>query len=589
MPRPTLALALALASIAVPLLAAAPLGAQTPVAGLKQEPCTLRGIDAPARCGTLEVWENRATRSGRKIPIRFVVVPSRGGAPAREAVVSIPGGPGQSAVELAPFLARDLDALRDERDILLVDHRGTGGESLLRCGVYGPPEDLLSYVGAFYPAERVAECFTRWQGKADLSQYHSDWAADDLDEVRAALGYRKLSLIGGSFGTRAVLVYLRRHPEHARAGILNGTVPVDVRYPVTLAKDAQRALDGVFAECRAEASCSAAFPDLPGSLRRAIGRLAAGPVDVAIMHPQTGRPVTIPLSRDLFVEAVRYLTYSVGNAALVPAMVHQAGEGDFQPIAEFGLSSRMSLVAGSSDGLFLSLTCAEDLPFFTLEEGRAAAAGSYVGDYRVRDQKAACARWPVTPVDRAFHQPVRSEVPVLLISGEWDPATPPENAVHAMRTLSNARHIIVPHGAHSWGGLQGAFECIPRLTQQFIRTADHSGLDVSCVSSIRRAPFPTGKLGGMPVDLPAERLARFAGRYGSPDGRSTAEVKVEDGELKYVMPDGRSFGLIPVGGTRFRWAGVPFATATFLEADGRVTAVEVRDGGGAPNRMQRLP
>ncbi|HEU4453104.1 MAG TPA: alpha/beta fold hydrolase [Longimicrobium sp.] len=582
-------LTLAAASLAGAILATAPSLHAQAVPGLKVEPCTIRGIDGPARCGTLDVWENRTTRSGRKIPVRFVVLPTRGSTPAREAVVSIPGGPGQSAVDLAPYFGRELEPLRDTRDILLIDHRGTGGSNLLNCGLYGTGDALGSYLGPFYPADRVAVCAKEWEGKADLAQYTSDAAADDMDEVRATLGYEKLNLIGGSFGTRGVLVYLRRHPEHARVGVLNGTVPVDVRYVLTLASDAQRALDGVFADCRAEAACNAAFPDLPGSLRRAVERLSAGPVDVPIMHPETGKPATMPLTRDLFVEAVRYLTYSVGNAAMAPVMVHQAANGDFGPIAEYALSSRRNIVADGSDGLYLSLTCAEDLAFFTLEEGRAASAGTYIGDYRVRDQKAACASWPVGPVAAAARVPVRSGAPVLLLSGQWDPVTPPAHAEQAMRTLSNARHVVIPSGAHSPWGLQGGPACVSRVTEAFIRAGDHRNLDVSCIQALRRPPFLTTKLGGMPIELPAERLARFAGRYRPADEDFTVVVEMKDGVLKQVLPDGREFQLLPVSETRFRLAGAPFSSLTFVETDGRVTGLEARDGGAPVNVLRRVP
>lgn len=558
------------------------------VPGLTVAPCTVPGVAGPARCGTLEVWENRTTRSGRKIPIRFVVLPATGPNPARDAVFPIAGGPGQSMVEVAAGSAQELAPLRDTRDILLVDQRGTGGSNLLACRLYDPETDLQSYFGPFYPADRVAACWAEWRGRADLSQYTSDAAADDFDEVRAALGYDRLNLYGTSYGTRAALVYMRRHPQRVRSAMLLGVVPTDTRMPLFTARDAQRAIDGIFAECRAQPACNAAFPDLPGSLRRALERFSGGPVEMTVLHPRTGRPARVRLPRDLFVEALRYLAYSAANAAMIPAVVHQAGEGDYGPVAEFALSTRRDIVDAGSHGVYLSVTCAEDLPFFELEEGRRLAEGTFLGDYRVRDQKAACAAWPVSAVSRAFLEPVVSDAPALLLSGQWDPATPPAQAEQALRTLRNARHVVFPSGAHGFFGLTGGPACAQKLITDFVRSADPRGLDASCASSVRRPPFPTRRLGGAPITLPAERLARFAGRYRAPDG-FTVEVKAEGGRLVQTLPDGRTFTLVPVGPARFRLLDSPFAGALFTEEGGRVTAMRVEQGGGEPFVLERVP
>ncbi|HEX8694706.1 MAG TPA: alpha/beta fold hydrolase [Longimicrobium sp.] len=582
---------LSLASAACALAAALPardLRAQN-VPGLTVAPCTVPGVEGPARCGTLEVWENRAARSGRKIPIRFVVLPATGPSPTRDPIFPIAGGPGQSAVDdMAGFAAQELAPLRETRDILLVDQRGTGGSNLLKCRFYDPEADLQAYFGAFYPADRVAACAEEWRGKADLAQYTSDPAADDFDEVRAALGYDRLNLYGVSYGTRAALVYMRRHPDRVRSAILQGVVPTDTRMPLYTARDAQRAVEGVFSECRAQAACAAAFPDLPGSLARALGRFAAGPVEVAIMHPRTGDPVRVRLPRDLFVEGIRYLAYSPHNAALIPAVVHQAGEGDYGPAAEFALSMRRDIVDAGSHGVYLTITCAEDLPFFTAEEGRRLAEGSFLGDYRVRDQKAACAAWPVPAVSREFLGPVASDAPALLLSGQWDPATPPEQAERVLRTLRNARHVVVPSAAHGFFGLTGGPQCARKLVTDFIRSADPRGLDASCADSVRRPPFPTRRLGGTPVTLPADQLARFAGRYRGENGFAV-EIRVEGGRLVQTFPDGRTFTLVPVGPARFRVAAAPFIAATFVDEGGRVTGMRIEQGSGEPFTLERVP
>ncbi|HYH83166.1 MAG TPA: alpha/beta hydrolase [Longimicrobium sp.] len=481
MRRTMLAAALALAAPGAAW--AQPAGAPGP----RVEPCMLPGVGA-ARCGSLEVWENRAARSGRKIAIRFAVLPATGTATG-DPLVPIAGGPGQATIPMAGFVVQDLGALRDSRDILLVDARGTGGSSALRCVLYGPaPNDFL---GDFFPADRVRRCAAEWRGRADLGQYTSDNAADDLDDVRAALGYERLNLYGTSYGTRGALVYMRRHPARVRSAILTGVVPTGARIPLRLAADAQRVVDGVIGECEREPACGAAFPGVRGDLRAVVERLARGPVVVTAADPVTGDPVTFPLTRDLFAEGLRYMTYSASTASYVPAVLHAAGRGDLAPAATQALFGRRVILSdANATGVYLSITCTEDVPFFDEAEGVRLARGSYLGASRVRSQKAACAEWPVRPVERAFLEPVRSDVPVLILTGQWDPATPPAQGHEALRTLPNGRHLVIPSAGHGFNGVSGYRECVPPLLVRFVRTADAKGLDAACVAAIHRPPFP---------------------------------------------------------------------------------------------------
>ncbi|HKP75804.1 MAG TPA: alpha/beta hydrolase, partial [Longimicrobiaceae bacterium] len=514
--------------------------------------------------------------SGRMIAIRFAVIPATGTA-ARDPVVPIPGGPGSGTIEQAGGFADELRELRETRDILLVDLRGTGGSNLLECEMYGPA--LADYLGAFYPAERVRRCAERWRDRADVSQYNNDASADDLDEVRAALGYERLNLYGTSAGTRTALVYMRRHPDRVRSAVLHGVVPTDAAMPLHTAPDAQRAMDGVLADCAREPACNAAFPALADDLRVVVARLARGPVEVTVSDPVSGEPVRMPLSRDLFAEGVRYMTYGGSTAALIPAVLHQAARGDLGPAAEEALFGRRQIVDSGSHGVYLSFTCAEDVPFVDAAEAVRLAEGTFLGGYRVRDQKAACAAWPVRPVPRAFLEPVRSDAPVLVLTGEWDPATPPSAGEEALRTLPNGRHVVVPSGAHSFDGLVGVGGCITPLIVRFIRTAAAKGLDDSCVRAIHRPPFPTRLLPVAPIAVDPAELARLAGTYRAESGFQV-EAHVDGGRLRLRVPQ-RDFVLIPVGPGQFRLLGFPFVYARFGRTGDAVTSLELIEGGGA--------
>lgn len=560
---------------------AATLDAQTPAPpALHVEPCTLPGVGA-ARCGSLEVWENRAARGGRRIQLRFAVIPATGTATA-DPVVPMAGGPGQAAIPMAPGMAAELAGVRDTRDILLVDVRGAGASNPLACQMYGPA--LNDFLGAFFPADRVRRCAGEWGGRADLGQYTSDNTADDLDDVRAALGYERLNLYGTSYGTRTALVYMRRHPGRVRSAILHGVAHTGIRTPLHTAPDAQRAVDGVIGECEREPACAAAFPGLRGDLRAANERLSREPAQVTVIDPGTGQPATFALTRDLFAEAVRYMAYTASSSSYLPAVLHQAARGDLGPAAEQALLGRRQILGDVSAGLYLSVTCAEDVPFVDPALGARLARGSFLGISRVRDQRAACAEWPVRPVGRAFLEPVRSDAPVLVLTGQWDPATPPAQAGDALRTLPNGRQLVIPSAGHGYGGVAGVRECVPALLAAFVRTADAKGLDAGCIARIRRPPFPLHALPARPVAVGEAELAGYAGTFAGGRGE-TIVTSVEDGRLQ-VLFSGRRFAMIAVGDGVFRPLGVPFVSVAF-ERDGGVVKALVVEESGVPTRYAR--
>jgi pimeloyl-ACP methyl ester carboxylesterase len=456
--------------------------------------CTLPGIDsasANAQCGTLTVPENRATSRGRTIGLRVVVLPATGPDRAPDPVFFIAGGPGSSIVAEAGFLARHPSGLRERRDLVLVDQRGTGGSAALDCPFYGPPGSLQSFLGEFMPLDAVRRCREMFAKERDLTQYTTTVAARDLDDVRAALGAERINLSGGSYGTRASQEYMRRFPNRVRSATLFGLVPPSLHMPQNFARDAQRSLDAVIAECAADAPCKTAFPNLPDDARRAFDRLRQSPASVTVPHPRTGQPTAVTLTYNMMAETLRYMLYQSTGAALVPAVLHQGASGDFTWIARRALRERGAMTGnGNFDGVYLAITCMEDVPFTDSTREAADAKGTFLGEYRMWQQRAACNAWGQTPVPQEFHTPLRSTVPVLLVTGANDPVTPPRHAAEVARTLPNALNVVVPFGGHSLAGLEG-IECIHRLQRETIERGSVAGLDTSCVSRIRRRGFPT--------------------------------------------------------------------------------------------------
>lgn len=551
---------------------------QTAQPGGFLSPCDIAGIKDKARCGTYEVWENRETKTGRRIGLKVVVLPATGSPREPDALTFLAGGPGDGATRIAPFFAMEFAALRQHRDILLVDQRGTGGSHALDCDLY-PGNDPQTALGSFFPVDRVRACRAALEKNADLRMYTTPPAMDDLDEVRGALGYDRLDIFGGSYGTRAALVFIRRHPEHVRVAVLQGVDPTFDPIPLNFPRHAQHAIENVFADCQADAACRAAFPELPGELRTIVARAAAKPIPVDIHDSKTGDPVHVSLSRNLLGEALRYLMYQSATALFVPDLVHQAAGGDFAPLAEFALGSRRQLVNGLGQGLYLSVTCAEDLPFITPADAKREAANSFLGDYRYQQQRAACEAWVRGSIPADYREPVRAETPVLLLSGSWDPVTPASNAQQVAATLPHSLSIVIAAGGHDYQGLPGAEMCVATIANQFIQRGSADGVDRSCVDRIRRPPFPTKPVETKAVTLTGGQLSALAGHYAG-QGAPPLDIAVQGGKVMGSLEgQGESIALVPVSPTRLRLLGAVGSYLDFEIQDGTAARVTFEQAG----------
>jgi pimeloyl-ACP methyl ester carboxylesterase len=283
------------------------------------------------------------------------------------------------------------------------------------------------------------------------------------------------------------LDYLRRHPQHVESAVLEGVAPPGIFIiPREFARGAQVALDRVIVDCAADHSCHAQFPALRAHVTALLHRFDRGPLRIRIRNLSTKRLESVALSKEVFADRLRQAMYSQEGAALVPLVLERAYLGDAVPLGTLIQQVTQGLV-GVSTGLNLSVTCAEDVPFITEADIARTSAGTFMGDARVRAQQRACAIWNVSPVPRAFVRPVRSNVPILMISGADDPASPPEFGRAALRYLPNARQIVIPHASHEID-----LPCADRLIVDFVRARSAKKLAAaSCAASSHRPPFLT--------------------------------------------------------------------------------------------------
>lgn len=555
-------------------------------------PCKEPGMPPQALCGTYEVFENRAARTGRKIPLKIVVLPATGPGRLPDPFVYFAGGPGEAAIPWGIYVAEEkLPSLRQKRDVLLVDLRGTGASGELACPELRGVQSVQGFLDDFLPVDKVRACRDRLKQDVDLSWYTTDAAVDDVEEVRTALGYGPLNLMGTSHGTRTVLTYLRRHPRSVRTATLEGVLPPDVRYLLTMPRNTQKALDALIAECEGDPACRGAFPKLRQEVESVLRRAASDPVRVELIDPETGQTTELRLTPTAVAQTLRYMLYASVEALRVPLEVHFAAQGDWKPLA---LSARShGTMGGASEGLYQSITCAEDVAPIRDEEIAPAAAGSFLGDFRLRRQKAACEGWPVRDLGPDHMSPVVSDVPSLLMSGERDPATPPSNGERAARTLKRSRHLVIPDAAHNTDGLEGT-DCVSNLIAAFIEAGAAEGLDTSCVSRIRRPDFPLS-LGDPEVTVSQTELERLQGSYANQEMGFAFKLDLVGSRLRLTFTQGPPFPptlLVPASPTRFRVEGEGMAPGLALEfqvTEGKATALTILQPGKPEVVMTRSP
>ena len=470
------------------LLAACAQAAGAQGVGAQLTPCSIPGLSGDVRCGSVEVFENRSARSGRRIQLSVAVARAIDADRAADPLFLFAGGPGQAASGMGDFANAAFSLVRKKRDLVFVDVRGTGKSAPLNCRIY---RTASAFVGPFYPEASVHICRDSLGARADLRQYTTPIIADDLDDVRAALGYDRINIYGTSYGSRLAFVYVRQHPEHVRAIVMKAIVPTNAHMPMGYAQDAEHALSLLARDCAADRECATQYPNFESEFRAVVERARRGtlrsawPTQPSMLGIQPGDSVT--LGADALTSTVMGFMQSVGSRASLPRAVHRAFLGDASELMQAILFYRTSLDGGQiAIGMHLSVMCSEDTRWLDARKAAQENATSFLGDARVRAQIAACRNWPPGDPGRDYDKPVRSNAPVLLVSGELDPNTPARWGEEALKTLPNGRHVILPLVAHNFSSVA---TCGAQFVADFIERASTRDLDLSCLSQIRLPPF----------------------------------------------------------------------------------------------------
>lgn len=491
----------ALVATAVLALAMGPAVAQgEPVLALKA--CRLKGLSTEARCGLLQRPLDPARPQGVQIDLHVAVLPALARNKLPDPVFFFAGGPGQSAIALAGRVSGLMGRFLNRRDVVLIDQRGTGQSAPLQCDDSSSAlRPLREQIDPVRETARLKACLAQLQKlpHGDLRMFTTTLAMADAEAVRQALGLGPVNVVGGSYGTRAVLEYLRAYPASVRRAVIDGVAPPDMVLMRAMSADNQAALDGLLDDCETSPVCGKTYPQLR---QRWQTMLASLPREAVVVHPLTGASETLTLSRDAVLGLVRTPLYVPAYASALPYAISEAANGRFTPLVGVGAG-----LGGGAKGLELaagmhfSVVCAEDFPRLSSATD---APGRDLGSTSESVYRELCATWPRGEVPKAFYTVPASASPVLVLSGASDPVTPPRHGARVARLLGpQALHLVVPNAGHGVMG-QG---CMADLMYRFVDQADPALAlktareQASCVAAV---PRPAAYV---PMGLAAERRA----------------------------------------------------------------------------------
>lgn len=442
------------------------------------------GLSTAAWCADFPVPENRADPHSRTIKLKLAVLRSSAQVASKDMLAFLVGGPGQAATDSASQIAAMLQPLLAHRDVLLLDQRGTGGSNGLTCkdsaDTAGSDDDSTFNAGKMRNA--AAECLKQLSDRADPRYYTTTIATQDLEDVRKAIGSPQFDLLGVSYGTRMAQQYLMRYPEAVRSMVLDSTVPNSLALGEDFARNLDDALKAQFARCTAEPACKKQFGDPDQTLYQLRDALRANPHEVSFRDPRSYRTVKRVLNENSLASVVRMFAYTPATAALLPLSIDAAAHGDVGPLLGQAkiLSADLAELMGS--GMQYSVICSEDADLLA---PRPQDADTILGTHMIDALGAVCSVWPKGTRPADFHQPLKTDKPVLLLAGQYDPVTPPRYAEEVAKGLPNARVLVFKGQAHS----VMAVGCAPQLVQHFIEKPDPKTLDASCLDRLRPTPI----------------------------------------------------------------------------------------------------
>lgn len=473
----------ALLAAALPVLAAP--AAAAPAAGrLQERSCHMPGVEEALRCIALPVALDYAKATAGTLALHVTVAPALRESARPDPLFVLAGGPGEAGSDVLPLLSTAFRRVRATRDIVFIDQRGTGLSGKLECEAGSADDARLSDDEVDLA---VRKCIAA--SRAPFADYTTANAARDIEQVRRALGYGKINVWGGSYGTRLGQAYARLYPASVRSLVLDAVAAPDQVIPAG-GRDSQAALDRLFDSCAQDLACRKAFPNLRAEYAGLLTRLQAGPMKLVLPDPRTAQQVETVMTSARMLGTVHSMLYSPGDARRLPFLLHSAAQGRWQPfVARRNLAADFSAEGSPATLLHLAVVCAEDVPRMTPE--LLASDASPLTSALASRMPGLCKVMNVPAVPYVAPAPI--EAPALLLSGGQDPVTPQHRAESAARFMAHAQMLAAPNAGHGVSQLG----CAPRLLRIFL---DHpqDRLDGACLKEIPAPTFQLGSAGPQP-------------------------------------------------------------------------------------------
>ncbi|MYN43230.1 alpha/beta fold hydrolase [Duganella sp. FT109W] len=430
------------------------------------------------------VPENYDLPGGRQISLDVVILQAANPVSPSRAIFLLQGGPGQRTTSTIEDESEVWKKVGRTHDLVFIDQRGTGISPDLHCA--NPNQDKSVLLRDLWPAENLVKCARRLSATVDLTRYTTSEAARDLNNVRAALSYDQIGIIAYSYGTRLAQEYLRHYDHSVRATLLLGPEAPGAYVPAGLAREAELSLTEILNRCKADKECSTAFPDVFGDLKKLKAMLNG--TGLVLHKGSQDQAHVLPISSGVVASYLRMYLYAVSGAASLPRLIHTLADEDKNQALLASIATwREQFEDAAPWGLYMAITCNEDLPFLDEGKERALAAGTLIGSFRIDQQIAACRNWPRGQISPQLHTPVHSNTPILLLAGQFDPATPSSNSEKIISHMPNGRLVIVPNRSHTMFEDWGA--CLEDVTANFLENANPRTVDTACVNRLRLPKF----------------------------------------------------------------------------------------------------
>ena len=448
---------------------------------------------AEARCLLFSVAENPELPDARQIDLKVMILPAIKPQPEADPFVIIVGGPGEAATEAGVTLAPVFAKLRQDRDILLLDQRGTGSLSPFNaCDFREDDKTFANETSLEVLLERQTEILNECLLKIDANPefYSTDIAVQDLEALRVYLGYSELNLWGGSYGTRVALAFLQAYPESTRTVVLDGVAPPAIKLGLYVARDGSAALRKILDRCAQDSECAEAFPDLELHLNSLLANFIE-PELINLRNSKTGLFEDVAVTQYVLKSIFRSVLYSREAARLLPLIIEEMYQGNFSTLVALELAGSSAI----NQGMHLSVVCNEDMSLLSQADIDEALSSDVMlaSDMFVTPMLEACKIWPKREITARYFEPVVSDKPVLILSGEQDPVTPPVWGELVAGTLSNSRHLI----ARGVGHITSRYGCVNRLIVDFVESTDAQSLEAECIDQLQARPFFTNISGGV--------------------------------------------------------------------------------------------